>query len=374
MKVMVVIGTRPEAIKMAPVALELAKRGVDHVVCLTGQHRELVRQVLQRFDVEPHIDLDLMTPGQTVAGVAHRVIKAMDEVIAVSKPDWVLVQGDTTTVAAAALCAAWNEVAVGHVEAGLRSGDRKQPWPEEINRIVAGHVADRHFAPTVGARDALLREGIDPAQIVLSGNTVIDALEFQRMNDPGPNSVVARVPETSQLLLVTAHRRESFGKPLRDALGAVARLAATRPDLCVVYPVHPNPNVGAVATELLGGLDNVLLVDPVDHTEMVALLERATVALTDSGGIQEEAPALGTPVLVMREVTERPEAVAAGAARLVGTDTATIVEQVSLLLDDTNAHAAMSIGASPYGDGHASRRIVASLLGEPTDEFDCERR
>lgn len=370
MKVMVVIGTRPEAIKMAPVAIELNRRGVDHVVCLSGQHRELVARALERFDVRPDIDLDLMTPGQTVAGVAHRVIEAMDEVIADTRPDWLLVQGDTTTVAAAALCAAWNRVQVGHVEAGLRSGDRQQPWPEEINRIVAGHVADRHFAPTRGAVRALLREGIDPEDVVLTGNTVIDALEIQRGGDPGHASVVHEIPADSQLLVVTAHRRESFGAPLRSALTAVARLAADRPGLTVVYPVHPNPNVGAVANELLGRLPNVLLTEPVDHTEMVALLDRADVALTDSGGIQEEAPALGTPVLVMREVTERPEAVAAGAAMLVGTDTETIVNQVAKLLDDPAAHASMSAGVSPYGDGLASQRIVASLLGEALEEFD----
>ncbi|MCP3936719.1 MAG: UDP-N-acetylglucosamine 2-epimerase (non-hydrolyzing) [Actinomycetia bacterium] len=369
MRILVIVGTRPEAIKMAPVVHELRRRAIDHLVCLTGQHRELVQQVLDSYDMSADIDLDLMTPGQTVVEVAQRVLTAVEPVLTRTRPDWMLVQGDTTTVAAAALCAAWSGVKVGHVEAGLRSGDKTQPFPEEINRIVAGHVADRHFAPTTAAHNALLAEGVPARDIVTTGNTVIDALHFQRAVAPSPRSLVHRLDPHTKLMVLTAHRRENFGQPLRDALGAVAHLARQRSDLAVVYPVHPNPNVGAVARELLGNLDNVFLIEPVDHPEMVSLLTRAHLALTDSGGIQEEAPALDTPVLVLRDVTERPEAVSSGAARLVGTNSDHIISEVSRLLDDPVAHRSMCVGTSPYGDGLASRRIVSSLLGEAIREF-----
>ena len=365
LRVLSVFGTRPEAVKMAPVVLRLRQTpGVDSRVCVTAQHREMLDQVLALFDLKPDHDLDLMQPDQSLAELTASVFRGLDPVLQQEQPDWVLVQGDTTTVMATALLAYYHRVRLGHVEAGLRTGDKWRPFPEEINRRVAGVVADLHFAPTDWARANLLREGIPEDRVVVTGNPVIDALQAivaQPYDETkGP---LAGVPADRRLILVTAHRRESFGRPLEDIFSALKRLAetyATRAE--ILYPVHRNPNVREPAERILGGLPNVRLIDPLDYRDMAHCLQRAFLVLTDSGGLQEEAPALGTPVLVLRQVTERPEGLLAGTARLVGTDPDRIVAEASRLMDDPQAHAAMARAANPYGDGHAAERIVAALL------------
>ena len=365
LRVLSVFGTRPEAIKMAPVVLHLRRPpGIDSRVCVTGQHREMLDQVLALFDLQPDYDLDLMQPDQSLAELTAAVFTGLDPVLEQVQPDWILVQGDTTTVMATALLAYYHQVRLGHVEAGLRTGDKWRPFPEEINRRVAGVVADLHFAPTDWARANLLREGIPEDRVVVTGNPVIDALQTivaQPYDETkGP---LAGLPADRRLILVTAHRRESFGRPLEDIFTALRRLAEMYASRCVIlYPVHRNPNVREPAERILGGLPNVRLVDPLDYRDMAHCLQRAYLVLTDSGGLQEEAPALGTPVLVLRELTERPEALQAGTARLVGTDPDRIVAETSRLMDDPQAHAAMARAANPYGDGHAAERIVDALL------------
>jgi UDP-N-acetylglucosamine 2-epimerase (non-hydrolysing) len=378
-KVMTIVGTRPEAIKMAPVirALQRCPDRVRARVCATGQHREMLDQVLDLFGIVPDIDLDLMQPGQTLSQVAARVLTALDPVLAAERPDWVLVQGDTTTVMAAAICAHHNRARVGHVEAGLRSHDRRNPFPEEMNRVLADHVSDLHFAPTVQARHNLLREGIDAAQVWVTGNPVIDALLWVAKQPwearPGGPELAALGDDPRPLLLVTAHRRENHGAPLQGICTAL-RILARRGDVRIVYPVHLNPRVWEPVHEVLDDVSNVTLLPPVDYRALVWLLERCTLVLTDSGGIQEEAPALGKPVLVLRETTERPEGVEAGTARVVGTDADEIVAQVVRLLDDPDAYAAMACAANPYGDGRAAERIVDVLLQGRCQEFVSERR
>lgn len=365
LSVLSVFGTRPEAVKMAPVVARLRDTpGVKSLVCVTAQHREMLDQVLNLFDICPDFDLNLMQPDQSLPDLTAAVFTGLDPVLEQTKPDWVLVQGDTTTVMAAALLAYYHRMRVGHVEAGLRTGDKWQPFPEEMNRRVAGAVADLHFAPTERARSNLLREGVQPDLILVTGNTVIDALQAiasrpYRFED-GP---LAGIPPDRRILLVTAHRRENFGRPL-ERIFAALRLLAERyaGDVHFVYPVHRNPNVQEPAFRILGPVPNITLIAPLDYLPMVHLMKRAYLILTDSGGLQEEAPALGTPVLVLREVTERPEALDAGTARLVGTDQDRIVQETQSLLDDPEAHGAMAHAANPFGDGHAAERIVRALL------------
>jgi UDP-N-acetylglucosamine 2-epimerase (non-hydrolysing) len=365
LRVLSVFGTRPEAVKMAPVVLRLQRTpGVESRVCVTAQHRQMLDQVLSLFDLHPDHDLDLMQPDQSLAETAAAVFSGLDPILEQVQPDWVLVQGDTTTVVAAALLAYYRRIRVGHVEAGLRTGDKWRPFPEEINRRVAGVVADLHFAPTEWARSNLLREGVSDDQIVVTGNPVIDALRaIVALPYNVADGPLADLSPERRLILVTAHRRESFGKPLENIFTALKRLAERyAPQADILYPVHLNPNVREPARRILGGLPNVRLVEPLDYRTMVHCLQRAYLVLTDSGGLQEEAPALGTPVLVMREVTERPEALEAGTARLVGTDADRIFAEASRLMDDPQAHAAMAKVANPYGDGRAAERIVDALL------------
>ncbi len=364
MRVLVVVGTRPEAIKMAPVIRELRGRGCGFAVqvCLTAQHRELLDQVIRVFELPVDFDLDLMAPGQSIYDVTSRVLTGMEGVLVESRPDVVLVHGDTTTSFSAALAAYYRQIPVGHVEAGLRTYDKHRPFPEEMNRRLADALCDYHYAPTEGARENLRAERISEDHIVVTGNTVIDALlhiaekpyEFE---DP----LLAKAGHERRLLLVTAHRRESFGAPFHDMCRAMADLAAANADLEVIYPVHPNPNVRAVTDEMLAGRERVHLIEPLEYLPFVHLLKKAHIVLTDSGGIQEEAPSLGKPVLVMREVTERPEAVEAGTARLVGTEHDAIVRAVQGLLDDSNAYSAMANRVNPYGDGKAAQRIAGHL-------------
>ncbi len=364
MKILIVMGTRPEAIKMAPVALALMEcPAVFEVeVCLTAQHRELLDQVIRVFSLPVHYDLDLMAPNQTIYDVTARVVSGLRGVLERSAPDVVLVHGDTTTSFAAALAAYYAHIPVGHVEAGLRTYDKYQPFPEEMNRRLCDAICDYHYAPTPQARENLLRENIAEAGIVVTGNTVIDALLHATARPHAfEDSLLTQAGQERRLLLVTAHRRESFGEPFLAMCGAIRDLAAANPDLEVIYPVHPNPNVRRATDEVLRGCDRVHLIEPLDYLPFVHLLKRAHIVLTDSGGIQEEAPSLGKPVLVMREVTERPEAIAAGTAQLVGTRREGIVNAVQRLLDDRQAYAAMANAVNPYGDGLASKRIAAHL-------------
>ena len=365
LRVLSVFGTRPEAVKMAPVVEYLRRApGVEARVCVTAQHRQMLDQVLQLFGITPDFDLDVMEPDQALPELTAAIFRGLDPVLEQSRPDWLLVQGDTTTVLAAALLGYYRRIRVGHVEAGLRTGDKWQPFPEEINRRVAGVVADLHFAPTERARQNLLREGVASDRIVVTGNPVIDALQSiaARPYDEtkGP---LAAIPSGRRVILLTAHRRESFGAPLEGIFSAVKRLALSYADsVHFVYPVHLNPNVRQPAERLLEGVPNITLIDPLDYLPMVHLLKRCYLVLTDSGGLQEEAPALGKPVLVLRQVTERPEAIDAGTARLVGTNPDRIEAETRQLLDDPQAYAAMAQAANPFGDGHAAERIVEALL------------
>ncbi len=388
---------------MAPVVQELKRTpGISSFVCVTAQHREMLDQVLNLFDIKPDEDLDLMRENQPLAQLSAAIFTHLDPVLEKYQPDWVLVQGDTTTVAITALLAYYRRIRVGHVEAGLRTHDKWQPFPEEINRRVAGVVADLHFAPTEWARQNLLREGVPDAAIAVTGNPVIDALrvvakqpepeevtrllqklsitchcEKPRSGDeaipkgdavPAREGIASSLPSVAprndtrkRLILVTAHRRENFGEPLESICHALKELAG-RGDVEIVYPVHLNPNVQEPVYRLLGDVPHITLLPPLDYLPLVHLLKRAAIVLTDSGGIQEEAPAFGVPALVLREVTERPEGVTAGVLKLVGTDSRLIVQEANCLLDDAEAYAAMARAVNPFGDGHAGERIVEALL------------
>src|SRR5690606_4001552 len=358
-RILCVVGTRPEAIKMAPVILALHAEPWARVrVLATAQHRQMLDQVLEVFGIVPDVDMDIMRPNQTLPELTARLLGELDAVLADEAPDVLLVQGDTTTVMTAAMAAFYRRIAVGHVEAGLRTGDIHNPFPEEMNRLVAGRLSRWHFAPTTGSRDNLLREGFDPASVHVTGNTVIDALMNVVDRDlPSPAGVASH----ERLVLVTAHRRENFGAPFREVCRAIRTVADVHGDVRMLYPVHPNPNVAGVAREMLGNHPRITLCDPLDYLPFVAAMKRADLILTDSGGVQEEAPALGKPVLVMRRETERPEAVAEGVVKLVGPDYEAIVAEAGRLLSDPVAYAAMAKGVSPYGDGHAAERIVSIL-------------
>jgi UDP-N-acetylglucosamine 2-epimerase (non-hydrolysing) len=372
MRVLSVFGTRPEAVKMAPVVMALREAPqVDSRVCVTAQHRQMLDQVLNIFGITPDIDLDLMRPNQSLAEITAAIFTGLDPVLGSIKPDWVLVQGDTTTVMATSLLCYYHRIRVGHVEAGLRTGDKWQPFPEEINRRVASVVTDLHFAPTETSRQNLLRENIPAERIVVTGNPVIDALQYVARQSPDRQtiSLIRQIGLADsglagpRLVFVTAHRRENFGEPLEAICAALCTLSEIYgDDIRIVYPVHLNPNVQEPVYRLLKNVPNIFLLPPLDYLPMVHLMKRATVVLTDSGGLQEEAPSLGVPVLVMRQVTERPEGVEAGTVRLVGTDDALIVRESRRLLDDPQAHAAMASAINPYGDGHAAQYIVDALL------------
>ncbi len=369
LKVLTVFGTRPEAVKLAPVIRELEKHPeIDSRVCVTAQHREMLDQVLDLFQIHPHYDLNLMKPDQSLAEITAAIMMNLDPLLEQLQPDWILIQGDTSTVVATALLAFYRQIRVGHVEAGLRTGDKWQPFPEEINRKVAGVIVDLHFAPTEENRKNLLKEGIPPESIIVTGNPVIDALDIIRA-EPEPDEVKKLLEELGiseggrRLVLVTAHRRENFGQPLDNICAAIAGLAEHyRGEVEFVYPVHLNPNVQKQVREKLSGIENIKLIAPLDYLPLVHLMKHATVVMTDSGGIQEEAPGLGIPTLVLREVTERPEGITAGTLKLVGTDPACIMAECRKLLDDPVAHRSMARAANPFGDGHAAERIVARLL------------
>jgi len=370
-KISVIFGTRPEAIKLAPVIRALkSDAGVSCRVCVTGQHRQMLDQVLDVFGIIPDTDLNLMTPNQTLAGLTARAVAAIDEYLQIEKPDLVVVQGDTTTVFCAALAAYYQRIPVAHVEAGLRTGDMNSPWPEEANRILTTRLAALHFAPTQVARENLIREGVLDKTIFITGNTVIDALFIALEKVHAERPIVSGFPgelltDNCPVVLITGHRRENFGDGFENICAAIAELARRFPSTHFVYPVHLNPSVREPVQRILsaGNLrNNVHLLEPLSYLPFVAMMERSTFILTDSGGVQEEAPSLGKPVLVMRNTTERPEAVTAGTVKLVGTDFETIVSQASRLLTDHDAYLQMSRAHNPYGDGHAARRIVGCCL------------
>jgi UDP-N-acetylglucosamine 2-epimerase (non-hydrolysing) len=373
MKVMVVFGTRPEAIKMAPLvkALQARASDINTVVCVTAQHREMLDQVLKLFDIVPEHDLNIMKPGQDLFDITSNILLGLKGVLQQEQPDLMLVHGDTTTTLAASLAAYYARVPVGHVEAGLRTGNKHSPFPEEMNRKLTGSIADIHFAPTTASRDNLLREGISADAIHVTGNTVIDALLAvvdKLRNDSALKAELAQrfafLNPQRRLILVTGHRRENFGEGFQNICEALADIAAEHADVEILYPVHLNPNVRKPVADILAArqLSNVHLIDPVDYLPFVYLMDRAHLIITDSGGVQEEAPSLGKPVLVMRDTTERPEAVDAGTVRLVGTSRKKIVSETRRLLTDEAEYSRMSRAHNPYGDGEAVQRIIQSVM------------
>jgi UDP-N-acetylglucosamine 2-epimerase (non-hydrolysing) len=372
MKVMVVFGTRPEAIKMAPLVKALqATPGLQTVVCVTAQHRQMLDQVLRLFEITPEHDLDVMKPGQDLYDITSNILLGLRPVLAAERPDWVLVHGDTTTTLATTLAAYYARIPVAHIEAGLRTGDKYAPFPEEMNRKITGAVADLHFAPTTASEANLLAEGVPAASIHVTGNTVIDALlavvDKLKTSATLQTELAERfrfLDASKRLILVTGHRRENFGEGFQNICHALADVAERHPEVEILYPVHLNPNVRQPVQDILAarGLSNVHLIEPVDYLPFVYLMNRSHLIITDSGGVQEEAPSLGKPVLVMRETTERPEAVVAGTVKLVGTSREAIVRECERLLTDADAYQTMSRAHNPYGDGQAVARIVKTLL------------
>lgn len=366
-KVLLVFGTRPEAIKMAPLALQLKQQGgsFEAKVCVTGQHRQMLDQVLELFNLRPDFDLNLMKAGQTLSDITSGVLKGLEQVFAEWTPDVVLVHGDTATTFAASLAAYYHKIAVGHVEAGLRTGDIYSPWPEEANRKLTGALTTYHFAPTQSSYNNLIEENIDPKNITITGNTVIDALLTVKNRVETDQNIIKKFEQQfdflnpeKKMILVTGHRRENFGQGFLNICAALANIAKKHPDVQIVYPVHLNPNVQKPVNKLLSGISNIYLIAPQDYLPFVYLMNRSYLILTDSGGIQEEAPSLGKPVLVMRDTTERPEAVEAGTVKLVGTDAILIEKSIIELLENTNVYKKMATAHNPYGDGKASFRII----------------
>ena len=366
LRLMTVFGTRPEAIKMCPLVLEMHKypEYIEPIVAVTAQHREMLDQVLELFNIKPDYDLNIMASGQTLYDITTRALNGLKEVIEDAKPDMVLVHGDTTTTFAGALAAFYAQVPVGHVEAGLRTGNKYSPYPEEINRKLTGSIADMHFAPTSTSKENLLKENVNPEAIMVTGNTVIDALQTTvkanyEFADAEFNKIFAR---GNRLILMTTHRRENLGEPMRNVYKALRKVLETHADVEAIFPVHKNPKVREIVQEELGGLERVHLIEPMDYEPFANLMGKVDIVLTDSGGIQEEAPALGKPVLVLRDTTERPEAVDAGTVKLVGTGYEDVLRETNLLLDDPAHYQKMAEAANPYGDGKACERIIRAIL------------
>jgi len=371
MKILIFAGTRPEAIKLAPIVRELIGRPASFQVklCNTGQHEEMIEQAFKDFGISPDINLQVMRPEQTLAKLSARLFDAIDNLLEFEKPDWVVLQGDTTTAMVVSLCAFYRNIKIGHIEAGLRSFNRRAPFPEEINRRVTGILADLHFAPTQKAKENLLREGVHPDTVFVTGNTVIDAFlwtleQIRRSPLKLPDVVETGLAKGQKIILITGHRRENFGIGLENICQSVKTLAGLHPDVLFVYPVHLNPNVRETVYDRLNAVPGVCLTDPLPYKQFVRLVSECTLILTDSGGIQEEAPSVGKPVLVMRDVTERPEGIEAGTSRLVGNNPEKIVQEVSSLLKNPEAYAAMAATQNPFGDGKASRRIVEIMISQ----------
>lgn len=366
LKVMTVFGTRPEAIKMCPLVLEMKKYPdlIEPLVAVTAQHREMLDQVLELFQIKPDYDLNIMTSGQTLYDVTTRALMGLKEVMEEAKPDIVLVHGDTTTTFAGALAAFYAQIPVGHVEAGLRTGNKYSPYPEEMNRKLTGAIADMHFAPTAISKQNLLKENVNPDNILVTGNTVIDALQATVQKDyVFEDAEFNKVFESGhRLILMTTHRRENLGEPMRHVYKALKSVLETHEDVEAIFPVHKNPKVREIVQQELGGLDRVHLIEPMDYEPFANLMAKVDIVLTDSGGIQEEAPALGKPVLVLRDTTERPEAVSAGTVLLVGTAYEDVLRETNMLLDNAEHYREMSEAANPYGDGKACARIIRAIL------------
>jgi len=361
-KVMSIFGTRPEAIKMAPLVKELEKRKeIESIVCVTAQHREMLDQVLNTFDIKPDYDLNIMKQGQSLADVTTRALVGLEEVIKEVKPDIVLVHGDTTTTFAGALAAFYNQVAIGHVEAGLRTYDKYSPYPEEMNRQMVDRLSDMYFAPTEISKDNLLKENIDESKIYITGNTAIDAMSTT-VDENYTHPELDWINAGERMILLTAHRRENLGEPMRHIFRAIKRVVDEFSDVKVIYPIHMNPKVREVANEVFGDADRVKLIEPLEVFDFHNFQNKSYIILTDSGGIQEEAPSLGKPVLVLRDTTERPEGIKAGTLKLVGTDEDVIYEETKKLLLDKKEYEKMSKASNPYGDGHASERIVDAII------------
>ncbi len=364
-KVMLVFGTRPEAIKMAPLVKELKSRSeFDVKVCVTAQHRQMLDQVLEIFDIKPDFDLNIMTQKQTLASITTKALEGLYEVIGNEKPDIVLVHGDTSTTFVASLAAFYNQVKVGHVEAGLRTYDKYSPFPEEMNRKLTTALSDIYFAPTINNKNNLLKEAIDENKIYITGNTAVDAMGYTVNKEyKFENEELAKIDfENKRMILVTAHRRENLGKPLENICEAIKHIVENNPDVGVVYPVHLNPLVQNTARGILGGMDNVYLIDPLDAMTFQNVMDRSYMVMSDSGGVQEEAPSVGKPVLVLRTETERPEAIETGTLKLAGTDKDVIIKLAQELLDDKQEYLRMSTAKNPYGDGNASKRIADAIL------------
>jgi UDP-N-acetylglucosamine 2-epimerase len=361
-KVMSIFGTRPEAIKMAPLVKELEKRkNIESIVCVTAQHREMLDQVLETFDIKPDYDLNIMKQGQTLADVTTRALTGLEEVIKEARPDIVLVHGDTTTTFAGALAAFYNQVAIGHVEAGLRTDNKYSPYPEEMNRQMVDRLSDMYFAPTEISKNNLLKENINESKIYITGNTAIDAMSTT-VDKNYTHKELEWIKPGERMILLTAHRRENLGEPMRHIFKAIKRIVDEFDDVKVIYPIHMNPKVREVANEVFDGDDKVKLIEPLEVFDFHNFQNKSYIILTDSGGIQEEAPSLGKPVLVLRDTTERPEGISAGTLKLVGTDEDIIYEETKRLLTDSKEYERMSKASNPYGDGHASERIVDAIV------------
>lgn len=363
-KVLSIFGTRPEAIKMAPLVKELEKRKeIESLVCVTAQHREMLDQVLETFEIKPDYDLNIMKPGQTLGDITTRALTGLEGVIKECKPDIVLVHGDTTTTFAGALAAFYNQVAIGHVEAGLRTNDKYSPYPEEMNRQMVDCMTDMYFAPTELSKQNLISENIDASKIYVTGNTAIDAMSTT-IKDDYNNEYLNWVKENEKLILVTAHRRENLGDPMRNIFKAIKRIVNDFNDVKVIYPIHMNPKVRSVANEVFADCDKVKLIEPLEVIDFHNFINKCYMIMSDSGGVQEEAPSLGKPVLVLRDTTERPEGIEAGTLKLVGTDEETIYKEAKKLLTDKKEYEKMSHASNPYGDGLASKRIVAAIIAQ----------
>ena len=363
-KVMSIFGTRPEAIKMAPLVKELEKRDeIESIVCVTSQHRQMLDQVLETFDIKPDYDLDIMKEGQTLSDITSRVLLGLENVIKIVKPNIILVHGDTTTTFAGALAAFYHQVDIGHVEAGLRTNNKYSPYPEEMNRQMVDCIADMYFAPTNLSRENLLKEGIEDKKIYITGNTAIDAMATT-IKENYTHAELEWIKENERLILVTAHRRENLGDPMRSIFKAIKRIVDEFKDVKVLYPIHLNPKVRNVAHEIFDGCDRIKLIEPLDVFDFHNFINKCYIIMSDSGGVQEEAPSLGKPVLVLRDTTERPEGIAAGTLKLVGTNTNNIYNEAKLLLTNQEAYDEMSRASNPYGDGHASKRIVDAIINK----------